>query len=74
MTRTNQKIFPAHDTDIPAGYARQEIHNTPCIHCGEIFNNHKMIYHKIMYTDVKGKIIWWHIEPCCVPDDIEETL
>lgn len=71
--RPYQKIFPAHDTDIQAGYARKYIHNTCCIHCGEVFDNNKPIGAPMMFTELSnGKFVWWHVRPCCTEDDIYE--
>lgn len=72
-TEKYHKIHPADFTDITPAYIREFIHNTPCIHCGEIFNRYKKLNAKIMYTELSnGKFIWWHIQSSCTPDPIEE--
>lgn len=73
--RKHQRIFPAWPEDLVSTYARLDIYRKAnvCIHCGKPYELSKS--YKIKYTELSsGKIVWWHSEPCCTPDPIEETV
>lgn len=69
MSRYPSKLFKAHDTDPPAKIFRVTLGTNKCIHCNQLYKNGE----KAMYTRLSNsKLIWWHIDPSCTPDPIEE--
>ena len=69
MSRFPIKIFKAHDNDPNPVVSRVAIRNTHCIQCNDKFK----LGENIMYTQLSNmKIICWHINPSCKPDNPEE--